>query len=417
MQPAIVVENLGKRFRRYSAKRPVTVMEAAIAKGKGLSPVDEFWALRDLSFQVQPGEMLGAIGRNGAGKSTLLQMLGGVGRPTEGYVNVRGRIGALLDLGAGFHPDLTGRENAFVCGVAAGLARHTVQQRFEDIVEFAELSAFIDNPLRTYSTGMQMRLAFAIAIHTDPEVLLVDEFLSVGDLAFQAKCLDRIDRFKAAGGAIVLVSHDAEQVRRLCDRVLWLQQGEQIAYGEPEVVVGQYVSAMRSETQRRTPNCDAQLASSGVELRVNENRFGSLEVEIASVKLLPAAELNSGESLSVEIEYLSPYPISAPIFSVTLSDVQGQVLLDTNTAIAGLSLSQIEGRGWLVLNLERLDLVGGSYFVDVGVYQQDWSYAYDYHWHVYPLVVRSTANQQGLLSPPLRWDTRQLHSTIAKSSI
>ena len=226
---AIVVEDLGKRFRRYPADRPRTLKETVVRGLRRTRPVDDFWALRDISFSVAPGRMVGVVGPNGAGKSTLLRLVGGVGRVDEGQVKVNGRIGALLDLGAGFHPDLTGRENVYINGVVAGLTRGQVADRFADIVEFAELEEFIDSPLRTYSTGMHMRLGFAVAVHTDPDILLIDEILAVGDLAFQRKCLDRIDQFRARGCTILLVSHDTPSLRRLGDEVLGLRRGELMA--------------------------------------------------------------------------------------------------------------------------------------------------------------------------------------------
>jgi len=409
MHNAIVVKDLGKRFYRYHADQSVTLKEAVLSGWRQMKSPEHFWALRDISFSVSPGQMLGVIGSNGSGKSTLLRLLGGVGRSDQGSVRVKGRIGALLDLGAGFHPDLTGRENVIVSGVVAGLTRREVARCFDSIVEFAELQAFIDNPMRTYSTGMQMRLAFAVAVHTKPDVLLIDEFLSVGDLSFQAKCLARIAQFKAQGCAIVFVSHNAEQIQQLCDQVLWLRRGQVMAYGEPEVVAGQYIAEMRSETQRRTPvEQPPLLTPSGVELQVNKNRFGSLELEIIDVCLLNSngltiTELESGDSLRIEIKYQSRQPISAPIFGVTISQEDGLPCYDTNTKLANLSLPLIQGQGKIALELKRLDLRGGKYFVDVGVYEQDWAYAYDYHWHVYPLLVSSTATSKGILHSPHRW--------------
>ena len=239
MRDAITVQDLGKRFNRFHAEKPTTIMEVALSGLRKMRPVEQFWALRHISFTVAPGEMLGIIGHNGAGKSTLLQLIGGVSHPDEGRVKRHGRIGALLDLGAGFHSDLTGRENVFVTAIVAGLTRREVARSFQSIVEFAELEVFIDSPVRTYSTGMQMRLAFAVAVHTHPDVLLVDEFLSVGDVAFQARCLARIAQLKEQGCAIVLISHSAEQVQQLCDRALWMKHGTVMTYGEPEIVAGQ----------------------------------------------------------------------------------------------------------------------------------------------------------------------------------
>jgi len=243
MNYAVVVKGLAKHFYRSHPDRPRTLHEALVKGLRGLQYSERFWALQDVSFSVQSGSTLGVIGSNGSGKSTLLRLIGGVGRPDSGSVAVQGRIGGLLDFGAGFHPDLTGRENVIVGGIIAGLTRKEALKRFDSIVAFAELESFIDNPLRTYSTGMQMRLGFAVAVHTEAEVLLIDEVLAVGDHAFQRKCFDRIAHFKAEGCTIIIVSHEAEVVRGFCDEVLWLNTGRLVAHGCPEEVVGRYITA------------------------------------------------------------------------------------------------------------------------------------------------------------------------------
>jgi lipopolysaccharide transport system ATP-binding protein len=408
MRDAILVHNLGKCFKRHHSKRPHTLMETVLSGWREFKPAQTFWALRHVNFTVAPGEMLGIIGHNGAGKSTLLQLVGRVGQPSEGHVSTRGRVGALLDLGAGLHGDLTGRENIYVTAVVAGLRQRDVTRRLDEIVAFAELQPFIDNPVRTYSTGMQMRLAFAIAVHTDPDILLVDEFLSVGDLAFQSKCLERIADLKASGCAILFISHDPQQVQRLCDRALWLRQGTVIADGEPAVVVGQYKAEMQTETQRRTLLNFPQIPATEELLQINHNRFGSLEVEILDVSLSPNADLQSGDSLSIQITYQASKPVASAIFSVTISTQDGRICFDTNTALQGVSLPPIEDRGQITLQIERLDLAQGQYFVDVGVFHHHWDYAYDYHWHVYPLQVRSPTSSKGIVHPPHYWQVSRL---------
>ncbi|MEP6516686.1 Wzt carbohydrate-binding domain-containing protein [Microcoleus vaginatus] len=404
MREAIIVKGLGKRFNRYSTAKPHTIMEAALSGWWKLKPEASFWALRNINFTVSPGEMLGILGKNGAGKSTLLQLVGGICRAEEGSIKVNGRIGGLLDLGASFHTDLTGRENVFVGAVVAGLTRREVARRFDDIVEFAELKQFIDSPTRTYSTGMKMRLAFSVAVHTDPEVLLVDEHLSVGDVAFQTKCLNKITEFKNQGCAIVLISHTASQIQKMCDRALWLKSGEIVAYGEPEVVVGQYLSEMRSSTENRSTLPAAEATSSQSPLLGNQNRFGSLEVEITDVKVFPHSEIDSGDAISIEINYSVFQEISAAIFAVTISRDDGQSCFETNTNQMGRLLPLVKGKGKIRLQIDRLDLGNGQYYVNVGVYEETLAYAYDYHWQVYPLYVRSTVNQKTILCPPYRWD-------------
>jgi lipopolysaccharide transport system ATP-binding protein len=375
-----------------------------------MGPIEEFWALREVNFRVAQGDMVGIIGRNGAGKSTLLRLIGGVGRPDEGSIEVQGRIGAFLDLVAGFRPDLTGSENVFVGGVIAGLTRREVSQRFDSIVAFAELEDFIDNPLRAYSTGMRMRLAFSVAVHTDPEVLLIDEVLAVGDLAFRNKCFERITQFQREGCTILLVSHDVDQIRDLCDEALWLRDGRLVSHGDPEMVVGKYAAQMRTETARRMPTEQVVVSSStNAELCLGENRLGSLELEIVDVRLLDSEgfavrELSSGAPLSIQIDFLAAEPIPSPIFGVGIAREDRQVVCTTNTKAQSLVLPTVQGRGRVALHFRRLDLVGGHYFVSVGAYEQEWAYAYDYHDQVYPLAIRATRQEKGILYAPHSWE-------------
>jgi lipopolysaccharide transport system ATP-binding protein len=260
VEHTIAAVGLGKRFRRHLPDRARTIQEAVVRSLHRAGPTPWFCGLRNVTFQIAPGSMIGVIGRNGAGKSTMLRLIGGIGRPDDGTVTVRGQISGLLNLGVGFHGDLTGRENVFVEGVIGGLWRRDVAARFDAIIDFAEVGDLVDSPLRTYSTGMQMRLAFAVAIHTEPDVLLIDEVLAVGDHAFQRKCVDRIRLLKARGCTIVLVSHDSGLVGNLCDEVLWLESGQLVAHGPADEIVSRYSTAlarfMRDDT-RSTPEAAA----------------------------------------------------------------------------------------------------------------------------------------------------------------
>jgi lipopolysaccharide transport system ATP-binding protein len=241
---SVIVEHLRKSYRRYAPDRPGTIQEAVAMGLRRMRHVDRFWALDDVTFTVAPGKTLGIVGSNGSGKSTLLRLIGGVGSPDSGSIDVHGRLGALLELGAGFHPELTGRENAILAGILNGLTRRQVLARLDEIVAFAEVEEALDNPVRTYSSGMQMRLAFSVAVHTEPEVLLIDEVLSVGDVAFQRKCLDRINRFKAAGCTILIVSHVNSAVEELCDEAIWIGHGRLLAQGDSADVVRQYTTQL-----------------------------------------------------------------------------------------------------------------------------------------------------------------------------
>jgi lipopolysaccharide transport system ATP-binding protein len=410
MTHAIRVENVGKKFYRYHPDRPRTLSESFVRGWKCIKPKEVFWGLRNITFSVGSGQIIGVIGKNGAGKSTLLRIIGGVIRPNEGSVQVNGHMGALLSIGASFHPDLSGRENVFISGVVEGLTRREVTHRFESIVEFAELQDVIESPLRTYSTGMRMRLAFAVAIHTAPEILLVDEVLAVGDLAFRRKCLTRIEQLRTNGCTIFLVSHDTTQIQKLCDKVLWLREGRMVAHGDPEAIVKGYVTEMTVETRKRTPAGRPTVrTSTGADLQINKNRFGSLELEIEAVRFLgtsglPVTEINSGNSLIIEIEYFAHKPIPAPIFGVAISQKVNDICCTANTAADGVAIPIIQGRGKIKLTFERLDLNGGQYFVDVGAYERNWSYTYDYHWHVYTLLVHPFDGKKGVLRPPHQWE-------------
>jgi lipopolysaccharide transport system ATP-binding protein len=392
MPDAITITELGKRFRRYDPDRVWTLQEAFFTRLRGHRPAEYFWGLQEVTFSVRKGRTVGLIGRNGAGKSTLLRLIGGIGRPDKGTITVQGRISGLLDLGVGFHPDLTGRENVFISGVIGGLTRREIADRYESIVEFSELRAFMESPLRTYSSGMHMRLAFSVAIHTEPDILLVDEVLAVGDIGFQRKCLARIAEFKERGCTIVLVSHDPGLINDFCDDVLWLDRGRVREFGVASDIVGRYVHEM--ETLHRTPvTYPAVQASSGVELRVHENRFGSLELVLEQVRVLdsyeqPTAELLDDGPLTVELRYSTDRLVRNPIFGVTIVDTGGRVCFDTNSQGIDDAFPEAQGTGVVVARLERLPLANGGYFVEVGAYEHDWAYGYDYHAKAYPLSVQ-----------------------------
>lgn len=410
MKDAIIVAGLGKKFYHFSKERPTTVLEMLARGLPGLRPERVFWGLRGIDFRIAPGQIVGVIGENGAGKSTLLQLLGGVGRPDEGRVEVHGRIGGFLDLKAGLRPDLTGRENIYISGVISGLTRREVDERFDAIVDFAEIGEFIESPLRTYSTGMQMRLAFAVAAHTSPDILLIDEVLAVGDEAFRRKCFDRLERFKADGVTIVMVSHQVNQVRELCDEVLWLHNGHLVAHGDPEMVVGQYATEMSATKKRRlrsVATSEEDVDDPTFRTKKKVHRFGTKEMEIVDVLLRGETgdivqSLPAGHPLTVEVIYQAPQSIADPIFNVVITrDRQVCCAVNTNGETGAMAVS---GNGRFTLEFDRLDLVNGLYHVDVGIHAPGWSHAYDYHWHLYPLQITDNGSgHKGVLRPPLRW--------------
>ena len=395
----IAVDDVSKRYRRDPAGRPRRLPRGTrdLRDLRGWWRRHEQWALRDVSFTVDRGETVGLIGANGSGKSTLLRLLAGLTRPTTGTVEVRGRASGLLTLGDGVSPLLTGEENALTLGLLAGLSRRQVLARMGDIAAFSELGdAFLD-PLRTYSSGMCLRLAFAAAIHVEPEVLLVDEILSVGDLRFQQKCLARMEELQERGVTIVVASHDLDQVRRFCTRAVWVERSRVRAVGPADEVVARYAFAM-TERSASTRRSDGTI------------RMGTGEVEITAVRLLGRSgrrvgAVPTGAPLTVEIDYGARRRVPNAIFGVSCHDAAGNRCLDVSTAADGVDVGALRDRGTVGLHLDRLDLPGGEYSVDVGVYEAEWDRVYDYRWRALPLEVRGPSGE-GLLQPPRRWSLR-----------
>ena len=392
---AVKAINLGKQYRRYDAERPWTLHEFLTGGFLRHRIVQRIWSLRNVSFEVEDGHALGVVGRNGAGKSTLLRLLSQVMIPDEGTVNVRGRIGGLLELTAGFHPDLTGRENTMIGGVLRGLTRSDVRQSFDSIVAFAELEDAIDRPLRTYSSGMQMRLAFSVVVHSRPDVLLVDEVLAVGDLAFQQKCLDRIRQLRSGGCSIILVSHDPVLVESMCDTALWLSNGEVVEAGPAPNVVHKYAAAV-STAPASGPAGIVSMTTQGVVLRPGKNRFGDQDVEITDVKICTSSDtsglkLAPGDSLTVGLDYVFNRNIPVALFSVTLIHDDGRVCFGSKTQQPVSESPHDTNSGSITVRWHDIHLEPGVYFVEVGVYDENWTYAYDYHARSYPLVVRSNS--------------------------
>jgi lipopolysaccharide transport system ATP-binding protein len=362
-------------------------------------------ALRDVTLDVAAGRTMGLVGHNGAGKSTLLRLIGGVGRPDAGTIEVHGRTAALFELGSGFHPDLTGRESIEVTAVVSGMRRREARAATDAIIGFAELEEFVDAPLRTYSTGMQSRLAFAIAAHIEPEVLLVDEVLAVGDLAFQARCIERLRAMQLNGTTILLVSHDPGLVADLCDDVAWLRGGRVVAVGHPRDVTDRYRDVMADETRRMTPASVPDVSTpDGATLRVGENRFGSQEARITSGLLLDGwgvrcSATTSGAAAKLQVEVDVPPSLFEVMLGVTLvRSSDGALCLDTSTAV-------VDGVMAYELTVDRLDLAPGEYSWDIGLYSGDWSRTYDHHSRAYPMTVSGHQYGPGgpILAPPMSW--------------
>ena len=432
---SITVINASKIYRRYSRRRQFSTLKSALLSRsliRNLRPDETFSAVRDVTFSVPKGRTLGVIGRNGSGKSTLLKLVAGITKPSTGSVEVDGRISALIELGAGFHPEISGRENVFINGIMLGLSKREITKRFDEIVEFAEMKDFIDAPVKTYSSGMYMRLGFAVAIHVDPEVLLVDEVLAVGDEGFTHKCLDKFAEFKRRGKTILLVTHSLGLVERFCDEALWMDGGELKGMGDPKRVVGAYITAVETTEEHQLAAGDAR-AQESVSIvspdeptsavlpdhpietaegpadmfRATEGRWGSREVEITDVQLYgpegAGHVFHSGEPLSVRIALRSPLPVDDFVIGIGLFNAEGVCCYGTNTSIEELKAVRMVGDAEARFTIESLDLVEGTYKLDVAIHKLD-GYPYDYHRLLYTFRVKSRTKDVGIYRPRHEWD-------------
>jgi ABC-type polysaccharide/polyol phosphate transport system ATPase subunit len=371
-------------------------------------PRQRYDVLRNVSFAVERGEMLGIIGVNGAGKSTTLKLISRIIEPTSGKVEVNGRLSALLELGAGFHPDLTGRENVYLNGSILGMSRPEIRSKFDDIVHFADLEPSIDIPVRFYSSGMYMRLGFSVAIHADPEILLVDEVLAVGDHAFQLKCLRKADELRERGATILFVSHDMDAVRELCDRAIWLDGGGVRADGDPEDVVSQYL--------RGFADGELEELHRGKALARGQ-RWGSGEIEITGVRFLDEQGIerswfSTGEPLQVEMDYVAHRRIEDPVFGMAFHSAEGAWINGSNTNTSDYSVGPVEGPGTITYTLDKLPLLGGTYLFSAVAYDfgGEVPRAYD-HWDRAFLVQVRCGNgikeTVGMVHMPCRWEHRR----------
>ena len=433
-KPAIELVDVTKIYRRYGGRHFATLKSALLQRSilRDLRPSETFPALQGVSFRVPQGSTFGVVGRNGSGKSTALKLVAGITKPTSGTVSVRGRISALIELGAGFHPEISGRENVFINGIMLGLTKREIQRRFDEIVEFAELTEFIDAPVKTYSSGMYMRLGFAVAIHVDPDVLLVDEVLAVGDEGFTHKCLDKFAEFKRRNKTILLVTHSLGLVERFCDEAVWLDAGRKRAEGDPKRVTGAYVTDVERQEEQFLASTDAKAAqdlggrlppapsatdprgrpvdageSAADMFRAGEGRWGSGGVEIRGVTLLNDQNdathvFHSGEPLTLRLNVHAQRTITDFVFGVGLFNAEGMCVYGTNTDIEEHQADTLTGDAEITLAIDALDLVEGTYKLDVAVHKRDGA-PYDYHRLLYTFRVKSRLKDVGIYRPKHHW--------------
>ena len=427
---AIEVRDVRKLYRRYSRRRQFATLKSALLSGsltRDLRPDAVFEALKGVSFDVEAGRTIGIIGRNGSGKSTMLKLIAGIGKPTAGSVHVHGRVSALIELGAGFHPEISGRENVYINGMMLGLSRRDIARRFDTIVRFAELEEFIEAPVKTYSSGMHMRLGFAVAINVDPDVLLVDEVLAVGDEAFTHKCLDKFADFKRRGRTVLLVTHALDLVTRFCDQAVWLDQGLVKAQGDPKRVIDAYLTDVAAaenrqladdsnpksqipipKSQATDPNRQSPIPDPPEDMfRAAEGRWGSREVEITAVDLMNASGdsshvFESGERVEIRLRVRAHQPVRDFVFGVGIFSAEGVCCYGTNTQIEGGMAGELAGDGEVGFLIDSLDLLEGSYKLDVAVHRQS-GVPYDYHRLLYTFRVKSRLKEAGIFRPPHRW--------------
>ena len=388
---AVEVSHLSKKFRIYHERNQQ--LKASVLRGRR-ARYEDFWAVQDVSFDVRRGEAFGIIGHNGSGKSTLLKCLAQILRPDSGTITVNGSVSALLELGAGFHPELSGRENVYLNGAILGLSRREIDRRFESIVDFAGLAQFIDTPVKNYSSGMYVRLGFAIAINVDPDILVIDEVLAVGDAAFQKKCADKIAEFRNRGKTIVLVSHGLGDVRSLCERCAWIDHGHLKSLGPAHQVVDEYSGASHE----------------GRDVVVQDGtRWGSGEVQIVSVELLDDSQTSvrfarSGDPLIIRMHYSCSQPVSNAIFGFGLHDLNGVHVTGTNSRRHGRVIPVLDGQGYIDVYIARLALLEGTYELSVAI--NDWTEQRDIDFIQGAVrfdVLRGLVVEDGLVSLGCEW--------------
>ena len=386
---AIEAVNLGKCYQRRGTAMPTLL---GTLSGMRRGKTEPFWCIRGANFEIPAGRTVGVIGPNGAGKSSLLGLTAGTITPTEGYVKTRGRIASLLELGAGFHQELTGRENVFLNAALLGIPREDVKKKFDRIVDFAELKDFIDMPVKQYSSGMYVRLGFAIAVEIDPDILLVDEVLAVGDIAFQLKCLDRIRDFQRRGKTLLFVSHALQTVEEFCHEAFLVHHGRLVDRGEPGDVILKFIRSYMGE---------------GGGLYTQE--YGTRAVEFGEVRLLDgtgkdAAVFATGGAMTVEIPYLAKRRVEKPVFGFSVKTGNGFYVFGSNTQIAKKEIPYIEGGGTVQLDLAPLRLMQGNYFLSLSIHS--WDHAEQFHrredW--WPFRVKNGTGAEGQFMMDSRWE-------------
>jgi lipopolysaccharide transport system ATP-binding protein len=411
-------EHVSKQFVLHR-DRPRSLQELFfdLVRLKRPASKEPFWALRDVSFEIESGEAVGIVGPNGAGKSTMLKLMSRIVEPTSGLIELNGQIGALLELGAGFHPDLTGRENTYLNGSILGFSKAKMQRIFDEILDFSEMERFIDVPVKHYSSGMYMRLAFSIAIHLEPDILLVDEVLAVGDQAFQLRCLDKINEMKRQGVTIILVTHSLDVVREMCTRAIWLDDGRIRVEGSVGQVLERYCTKVITRDEEQVLEAERERVEAkneqAEEKQSDESpwRWGSREAEFVRIQLLDregreARSFRTGEAFIARMHYVAHQRIRRPLFGIALHHASGFHISGPNTGVVDYPIEFIEGSGHVDYVIPSLPLLEGTYLFSAALYNHSGTHAYDHHHMAYTFrVVRSKEIKEryGHFCIPSRW--------------
>ena len=403
----ISVRNVKKMFRVYR-DRGNTLKDRILFAGR--RKYEEHWVLNGVSFEVKRGEAIGLIGQNGCGKSTTLKMLTKILYPDEGSIEMKGRVSSLIELGAGFHPDLSGRENIYTNASIFGLSRKEIDARLEDIIAFSELEAFIDDPVRTYSSGMYMRLAFAVAINVDADILLIDEILAVGDAAFQAKCFRKLQEIKGRGTTIVIVSHAMSQLELICDRSIWVADGLVKMDGKPRDVHPRYMEWMSRKNQQEEKKKDEQETGEAGETDNDGNlkRWGSGEARMTGVKVLGAdgtekTDFSPWDPFTIHIDYTAQKQLDDAVIGLAVYRSDGTLVYGTNTLIDTSSPVTLKTAGTIDLKIEGLPASNGSYSIDLALHRPD-GFNYDFWRDICTIQIADKVQTPGEIALSHHWD-------------
>lgn len=404
---AIEFRNVSKKFRKGEKFDSLRDFIPNLVKGmfngkNGHLKDQEFWAVKDVSFELKRGETLGIIGPNGAGKSTILKMLSKILKPTKGEMNINGNLSALLEVGSGFHPDLTGRENIYLSGAIIGMKRKEIEKNFDSIVEFSGLEDFIDTPVKRYSSGMYVRLGFSVAAHMEPEILLIDEVLSVGDMNFQMKGMQKIHELRKSGATIIFISHSLDAVLGLCQRTILMHKGQAQFDGDTDEAIRRYKDIVLNKKENRIGRSDSS------SLFDTDHSVSKAPAKITGVEFLDTDgktkdSFSTGKTMVIRIKFLAKEKITKPVFGIEIHKSDGLYIQGSSTNFDKYKVDEIYGNGAIEVRYNSLNLLDGDYFVSAGIYDESGLAAYDFQDKKYNFSIKHSFNDHGVVFLNHEW--------------